>query len=339
MKMRKNKRIFIIAEAGVNHNGRLDIAKKMIAAAAAAGCDAVKFQTFKAEKLVSRYSPKAEYQRGPTDKRESQLKMLKKLELDARAHRELINNCKKSNIAFLSSPFDAESIDLLNRIGVEIFKIPSGEITNLPYLRKIGSLRKKVILSSGMATLAEVNAALNILTKKGTPKKEITVLHCTSEYPTPLKEVNLLAMCTIKNTLGVNVGYSDHTLGIEVPIAAAALGASTIEKHFTLDRNMNGPDHKASLEPPELKEMVIAIRNITQALGSGVKRPSPSEAKNKAVVRKSLVAARYIKEGEPFGSENITTKRPATGISPIKWDEVIGKVAKRDFKKDELIAL
>ena len=334
------RKTLIIVEAGVNHNGSIELAKKMIDAAVEAGADAIKFQTFKAEKVVSRYAPKAEYQKKTTTDGESQLEMIKKLELDAAAHQTLIDYCKKRNIQFLSTPFDFESIDLLNELGLDIFKIPSGEITNLPYLRKIGVLRKKIVLSTGMATLGDIEDALDVLMEAGTVRENMTVLHCNTEYPTPMEDVNLRAMLTIRSTFpGVQVGYSDHTLGIEVPIAAVAMGATVIEKHFTLDRNMEGPDHKASLEPDELKAMVKAIRNIEKALGSGIKQPSPSELKNKPIARKSIVAARDIKEGEEFTEENLTTKRPGTGISPMRWDEMIGRTAGKNYKTDEIINL
>ena len=329
---------FIIAEAGVNHNGNLDLAKKMIDAAVESGVDAVKFQTFKAEKVISRYAPKAEYQKKTTTADESQLEMARKLELDATAHQTLVDYCKKKNIRFLSTPFDLESIDLLASLGLTIFKIPSGEITNLPYLRKIGALKKEIILSTGMAGLGEIEDTLDVLTGAGTKLKDITVLHCNTEYPTPFEAVNLRAMLTIKAAFpGVNIGYSDHTLGIEIPIAAVAMGATIIEKHFTLDKNMEGPDHKASLEPDELKAMVCAIRNIERALGSGIKKVSLSEVKNKPIARKSIVAARDIHKGEPFTEENLTVKRPGTGISPMRWDEVTGQRASKDYKQDDLI--
>ena len=332
------KRTYIIAEAGVNHNGSLELAKKMIDAAVDAGADVIKFQTFKAEKVVSKYAQKAEYQKKTTPADESQLEMIKKLALDAAAHRTLIDYCKNKNIRFLSTPFDLESIDLLNELGLDIFKIPSGEIRNLPYLRKIGALKKEIILSTGMADLGEIEDALDVLIGAGTKLKDITVLHCNTEYPTPIEDVNLRAMLTIKAAFpGVQVGYSDHTEGIEVPIAAVGMGATIIEKHFTLDKNMEGPDHKASLEPHELKAMVRAIRNIEKALGNGIKKPSPSELKNKPIARKSIVAARDIRKGEPFTEENLTVKRPGTGISPMRWDEVIGQVAQKDYEKDELI--
>ena len=330
---------FIIAEAGVNHNGSIEIAKKLIDTAAEAGADAVKFQTFKAEKVVSRYAQKAEYQKQTTDKAESQYDMIKKLELDVKAHRELMAYCNAKNIMFLSTPFDHDSIELLNDLGLEIFKIPSGEITNLPYLKHIGKLNKKVIVSTGMSDLGEIEDALDILIGAGTSKGNITVLHCNTEYPTPYEDVNLLAILTIKNAFGVEVGYSDHTLGIEIPIAAVTLGARVIEKHFTLDKNMEGPDHRASLEPHELRMMVSAIRNIEKALGDGIKKPSPSELKNKPIARKSIVAARDIIKGEVLSEENIAVKRPGTGISPMEWDNVVGKKAKKNFREDEIIEL
>jgi N,N'-diacetyllegionaminate synthase len=330
---------FIIAEAGVNHNGSVEIAKRMIEVAKECGADAIKFQTFKAEEVVSKYAPKAEYQKQTTGEIESHLQMLKKLELSFDDFIVLKEYCDKLGIMFLSTPFDFESIDFLNSLGLEIFKIPSGEITNLPYLEKIGKLRKKVILSTGIADLGEIEDALDILTSCGTKKEDITILHCNTEYPTPYEDVNLLAMLTIKEAFKVKVGYSDHTPGIEVPIAAVALGASVIEKHFTLDRNMQGPDHKSSLEPNELKAMVKAIRNVEKALGDGIKKPSPSEIKNKIIVRRSIVAKRNIKRGEIFNEENITVKRPATGISPMRWYEILGKTATRDYKEDEIIEI
>ncbi|UCB46319.1 MAG: N-acetylneuraminate synthase [Spirochaetota bacterium] len=331
--------VFIIAEGGVNHNGSLETAINMIDAAAEAGADACKFQTFNAERIISRFAVKAEYQKRTTSKNESQLDMVKKLELGEKEHKELVGKCKKRGIMFLSSAFDIQSVEFLDDLGIDTFKIPSGEITNLPYLRKVGSLGKKVILSTGMATLDEVRSALRILTENGTAKSDITVLHCNTEYPTPIQDVNLRAMVTIKETFNVKVGYSDHTNGTEVAIAAAALGASVIEKHFTLDRSMEGPDHSSSLEPDELKYMVTAIRNIEKALGDSVKTPSRSEIKNIAVVRKSIVASRQIQEGEQFTEENITVKRPGEGISPMEWDRVIGRRAKKKFKEDEYIEL
>lgn len=330
---------FIIAEAGVNHNGSLELAKRLVDVAAEAGADAVKFQTFKADKLVSRGAQKAAYQKQTTSVDESQYEMIKKLELDENAHRELIHHCREKQIMFLSTPFDHDSIELLSNFGMPIFKIPSGEITNLPYLRHIGRLGKEVILSTGMADLGEVEDALDVLMQAGVPKEKITVLHATTEYPCPIEEVNLRAMQTIRAAFGVKVGYSDHTQGIEVPIAAAAMGACVIEKHFTLDRSMEGPDHQASLEPKELQAMVRAIRQVTQALGDGIKKPSKSEMKNIAIARKSIVAARPIKFGESFSADNITIKRPGNGIGPMRWDEVIGRTAPRDFSADELIEL
>lgn len=329
--------IFIIAEAGVNHNGSLELAKALIDVAADAGADAVKFQTFKADRLVSKTAQKAQYQKQTTDAAETQYEMIKKLELNAEAHHELIAYCKTKNILFLSTPFDHESIELLNELKMDIFKIPSGEITNLPYLRHIGSLCKEVILSSGMADLGEIEDALDILIASGTRKEQITVLHATTEYPCPVEDVNLLAMQTIAGAFGIKIGYSDHTNGIEVPIAAVAMGATVIEKHFTLDKTMEGPDHKASLEPDELYAMVSAIRNIEKALGNGVKKPSPSEAKNMSVARKSIVAAQPIQKGEIFTEINLTIKRPGNGISPMRFDEVVGTAALKDYCEDELI--
>ena len=329
--------VFIIAEAGVNHNGSIELAKKLIDVAVDAGVDAIKFQTFKAEKLVSKEASKAQYQKETTDKKESQFEMLKKLELDFNAHSELIAYCQNKNIMFLSTPFDHESIDLLNSLGLEIFKIPSGEITNLPYLRKIGGLNKRVILSTGMADIGEIEDALDFLIESGTPKSSITVLHANTMYPTPMEDVNLKAMVTIGKTFDIDYGYSDHTLGIEVPIGAVAMGASCIEKHFTLDKTMEGPDHKASLEPSELKAMVKAIRNIEIALGSSIKKPSKSEFPNIKVARKSIVTSCSIKKGEKLSEKNLTVKRPSEGISPMRWDEVIGTLATRDYDMDELI--
>ena len=331
------KRTFIIAEAGVNHNGSLELAYQLIDAAKKSGADAVKFQTFKADSVVSKSAAKAEYQKKTTDADESQYDMIKKLELSISNHHSLINYCKKQRIQFLSSPFDLESIHLLAEMGLNIFKIPSGEITNLPYLREIGKLKKEVILSTGMADINEISDAIKVITESGTAIENLTVLHCNTEYPTPFEDVNLNAMLTIKTAFNVKVGYSDHTNGIEIPVAAVALGAEIIEKHFTLDKNMEGPDHKASLEPDELKRMVNAIRNIEKAMGNGVKRPSSSEEKNKSISRKSLVAARPIKKGERFSADNVTTKRPGTGISPMRWDEVVGRVAQINYKEDDMI--
>ena len=329
--------VFIIAEAGVNHNGSIALAKKLIDAAALSGANAVKFQTFKTEKLVSKTAKKADYQKHTTDLSESQFEMLNRLELDLSAHKELIRHCKEKSIMFLSTPFDHNSIDLLSNLGLQIFKIPSGEITNLPYLRHIGSLGKSVIISTGMSTLKEIKEALGILIKAGTKKKNITVLHANTMYPTPMEDVNLNAMLTIHKELDIAVGYSDHTLGIEVDIAAVAMGASIIEKHFTLDQTLKGPDHKSSLEPKELKAMVNAIRNIEIALGSNIKKPSPSELVNINPVRKSIVANQNIKKGELLTEINISIKRPGDGISPMKWDEILGTIAMKNYNKDELI--
>jgi N,N'-diacetyllegionaminate synthase len=329
--------VFIIAEAGVNHNGNINLAKKLIDVASKAGADAVKFQTFKAEKLVSKNAQKANYQKETTNATESQFDMIKKLELDVESHHILIDYAKEKNIMFLSTPFDLDSIQFLNDLGMDIFKIASGELTNLPYLRAIGKLNKKIILSTGMGTMDEIKDALDILILAGTSKENITVLHANTEYPTPMEDVNLNAMLSIQKEFDIEVGYSDHTLGIEVDIAAVAMGASCIEKHFTLDKNMEGPDHKASLEPSELKEMVKAIRNIELALGSSVKKPSKSEIPNMKVGRKSIVAKINITKGEQFTENNITIKRPGNGISPMRWDEIIGTIAQKDYQEDELI--
>ena len=330
-------KVFIIAEAGVNHNGSIKIAKQLIDVASEAGANAIKFQTFKAKKLLSKKAKKAAYQQKTTDATESQFEMIKKLELDANAHKELIDYCHHKNILFLSTPFDHDSIALLNQLGLTIFKIPSGEITNLPYLRAIGQLNKKVILSTGMANIGEIEAALDILIASGTKKTNITVLHANTEYPTPMCDVNLKAMQTIANTFKIAVGYSDHTLGIEVPIAAVAMGAMIIEKHFTLDRTLPGPDHKASLEPDELKKMVLSIRHIELALGHGIKKPSESEQPNKVPARKSIVAICPIRKGEVLTEHNIAIKRPGNGISPMRWDEILGQAALKDYKIDDLI--
>jgi N,N'-diacetyllegionaminate synthase len=329
----------IIAEAGVNHNGDLDLARRLIDAAAEAGVDRVKFQTFSADRLVTAGARKAEYQAQVTDADESQQTMLRRLELTAEMHELLIAHCRQRGVAFFSTAFDLESVDLLARLGQDAFKIPSGEITNLPYLRHVGAYGKPIILSSGMSTLGDIEAALTALQQSGTPRDRVTVLHCTTEYPAPMSEVNLQAMLTIGRAFGVAVGYSDHTTGIEVPIAAVALGATVIEKHFTMDRNLPGPDHKASLEPDELRAMVAAIRNVERALGDGIKRPTESELKNRTAGRKSIVAARDIREGEAFSDEMLTTKRPGNGISPMRWDELIGRKARRGYERDELIEL
>lgn len=332
-----SKKVFIIAEAGVNHNGSLEIAKKLVDAAKKAGADAVKFQTFQAEKVMSRYAQKADYQMTNTGTDESQLEMVKKLELPYEAFAELNKYCDKQGILFLSTPFDLDSIDFLESLALKIIKIPSGEITNLPYLIKIGKLKRKIILSTGMATMDEISDAVRVLKENGT--EDISILHCNTEYPTPYCDVNLKAMETIKKELCLEVGYSDHSLGIEVSVAAVAMGAVIIEKHFTLDKTMEGPDHIASLEPTELEAMVKAIRHIEEALGSSDKKPSDSEAKNMVIARKSIIAKSNIKKGEVLTEANLTVKRPGNGINPMKWFEVLGKKAIRDFKEDELIEL
>ena len=335
----KNK-VIIIAEAGVNHNGDINLAKKLIDVAAEAKVDYVKFQTFNSNNLVSKFAEKATYQKENTrDENESQLEMLQKLELSKENHFELIEYCASKKIKFLSTAFDLESLDFLNQLNIDLFKIPSGEITNLPYLRKVSNFGKPVILSTGMATINEIEDALIILKKGNLQDQDISILHCNTEYPTPMKDVNLLAMQTIGETFKTNFGYSDHTLGIEIPIAAVALGASIIEKHFTIDKKLDGPDHIASLSPSELGEMVVSIRNIEKALGSKEKFTSESEKKNLTVSRKSIVASKTIQKGEIFTEKNITIKRPGTGISPMKWDTVIGLKAIKEFQEDELITI
>lgn len=331
------KKIFIIAEAGVNHNGSMETAKKLVDVAVKAGADAVKFQTFQVKNLLCEKTKKPEYQVRMTGGEETQYEMLRKLELPHEAHFELLDYCKSKGILFLSTPFDIESIEFLDQLGINILKIPSGEITNYPYLKRIGEKKKDVILSTGMSQMEEVKEAVRVLKENGA--KEITILHCNTEYPTPMKDVNLLAMKTMERELQLPVGYSDHTEGIEAAIGAAALGAVVIEKHFTLDKNMEGPDHKASLEPDELKEMVRSIRNIEFALGDGKKITSESEKKNIEFVRKSIVASKKIEKGEVFSEDNITTKRPGYGVSPMRWDEVIGTKADRDYEIDEMIIL
>lgn len=331
------KHVFVIAEAGVNHNGDIEIAKRLVDAAAEAGADAVKFQAFKAEQLVCKDAKKAEYQLATTGKEETQYDMLKKLELTAQMHEILMKYCDKKNIMFLSTPFDIESIKLLSELRMQIYKIPSGEITNLPYLQEVGKYHKKTILSTGMSSMDEVKAAVDVLRKAGT--NDIILLHCNTQYPTPISDVNLLAMVRMREELGLLTGYSDHTQGIEIPIAAAALGAVVIEKHFTLDKNMEGPDHKASLEPDELKRMIEGIRKVEQGLGDGKKEASKSEKGNIGVVRKSIVAKCAIKAGDLLTEDNLTTKRPGTGINPMRWGEVVGKTADRDYKTDEMIQL
>ncbi|MCK5820702.1 MAG: N-acetylneuraminate synthase [Bacteroidales bacterium] len=328
--------IFIIAEAGVNHNGSLELAKQLIDKAAWAGVDAVKFQSFKASKLLTRDTPKAGYQK-KSSAGDSQYEMIQKLELTHDDHIVLRDYTWKMGLEFMSTPFDHDSIDLLADIGIKRFKVGSGDLTNVPYLRHMASKRLPIILSTGMAEMSEIRQALKTITATGFPKDELTLLHATTEYPAPFAEINLKAMISMKNDLNIRIGYSDHTPGIEVPVAAAALGARVIEKHFTLDKNMEGPDHKASLEPDELKHMVDAIRNIEKALGSGKKEPSPSEIKNIPAARKSLVAAVQIKKGDSFSPENLCVKRPGSGISPLRWDEFIGKPAPKNYEKDELI--
>ncbi len=327
----------VIAEAGVNHNGDIELAKKLIAHAAEAGADLVKFQSFHAAKIICMQAPKADYQKGATDPTESQYEMVRKLELSRADHEVLIAECQRLGIGFFSTAFDSESFDMLVDLGLDQVKIPSGEITNLPLLRYMTRLGKPVILSTGMAGLGEIEAALEVIESSGTPRQSVTILHCNTEYPTPMEDVNLRAMVNLKAAFGLPVGYSDHTAGIEIAIAAVALGAVVIEKHFTLDRNLPGPDHQASLEPQEFKAMVSAIRNIERAMGDGIKRPSPSERKNKAIARKSLVASCPIAAGERFSEQNLTAKRPGTGISPMRWDEINGTVATRSYVPDELI--
>ena len=332
------KHTLIIAEAGVNHNGSIEMAKQLIDAAAVAGVNYVKFQTFKAEKLVTKDAKQAEYQqRNAADS--SQYAMLKKLELTSRQHEELVAYCQQKGVRFLSTAFDLESIEYLHSLHHGLWKIPSGEITNYPYLKKIAQYGEPVIMSTGMCSMDDVEQALNVLLKNGLKKEQISLLHCNTEYPTPMQDVNLKAMLQLRDEFGIKVGYSDHTKGIEVPIAAVALGAEVIEKHFTLDRTLPGPDHKASLEPNELKAMVDAIHNIEQALGDGQKHVSASEEKNMAIARESIVAAKDIKRGELLTEENLTTKRPGSGISPMRWEEVIGTKAIRDFAEDELIEI
>lgn len=332
--MSKNK-TFIIAEAGVNHNGSFELAKLLVDKAVWAGADCIKFQTFNSKNLVSKNAQKAEYQKKTTDSSESQLEMLKKLELSKEEFIELRDYCNQKGIMFLSTPFDLESIDFLASIGVKTWKVPSGEITNYPFLRAIGKRKESVIMSTGMCSLEEVRDSLKVLKKFGTT--DITLLHCTTEYPAPYDSVNLKAMLTLQNEFGYKVGYSDHTNGIEIPVAAIAMGATVIEKHFTLDKTMEGPDHKASLEPEELRQMVLSIRNVEAAIGDGIKQPSDAEKKNIAIARKSIVAACDIKKGEVFTENNLTAKRPGNGISPMQWEKILGKSAIKDFEKDEMI--
>ncbi|SAI74828.1 N-acetylneuraminate synthase [Bordetella ansorpii] len=331
--------VLIIAEAGVNHNGDIELAKRLIREAARAGADIVKFQSFTASKIVSKSAPKASYQNATTDPGESQLEMVRKLELSHADHLVLIKECEKQGIQFFSTAFDFDSFDMLVDLGLRMIKVPSGELTNLPLLRHISRHGFPLILSTGMATIGEIDSALEVIEQAGTPRSQVTILHCTTEYPAPMADVNLRAMDTLRSAFGTPVGYSDHTEGIEIPIAAVARGATLIEKHFTLSRTMPGPDHRASLEPQELAAMVRGIRNVEQALGDGLKRPSPSELKNKAIARKSIVAGRPIAAGEVFTEDSLSTKRPGTGISPMRWDDVIGRTARRDFAEDELIEL
>ncbi len=328
-------RVIIIAEAGVNHNGSMELAKKMVVAAKEAGADYIKFQTFIPKKLVSRFAEKAEYQKKTTGEEQSQLQMLEKLALTQPDFVELKAYCKEVGIGFISTPFDLESIDFLDKLDMDFWKLPSGEVTNLPYLEKLARTGRKIVMSTGMCEMDEIQDAIKILEANGS--KDITVLHCNTEYPTPFADVNLLAMKEMEEILKKPIGYSDHTVGIEVPIAAAALGATVIEKHFTLDKTMEGPDHRASLEPNELTEMVKAIRNIELARGDGKKHRTASEEKNCKVARKSIVAARTIHKGEVFSEENLTVKRPGNGISPMRWHDIIGTCAKRNYETDELI--
>ena len=330
-------KILIIAEAGVNHNGDVQIAHQLIDAAKEAGADIVKFQTGIAEKVISRFAEKAAYQKVTTGAEESQLDMVRKIMLPFDAFHELKEHCKRIDIGFLSTPFDLDSIDFLNELGCSVWKIPSGEVTNYPYLVRIAATGKDIIMSTGMCNLEEIDSALKLLRSKGAGK--ISLLHCTTEYPAPYESVNLRAMQTLREKFACPVGYSDHTPGIEIPIAAAAMGAVILEKHFTLDKNFPGPDHKASLTPEELKQMVVAVRHIEAALGDGVKKCAPAEFGNMAIARKSIVAKRDIRKGEIFSEENITTKRPGNGINPMRWEEIIGTKAARDFGEDELIEL
>ena len=335
--MTSTQRTLIIAEAGVNHNGDFLLAKKLVDVSKDAGADIIKFQTFQANQLATNRAEKAEYQKQTSGISEGQLEMLKRLELSPEQHEELIRYCNQIGIEFLSTAFDLQSIELLMSLNPKRWKIPSGEITNLPYLRQIGRLKKQIILSTGMANLGEIEAALKVLEEAGTPRSQITVLHCTTDYPAAPEEVNLRAMQSIASSFGVAVGYSDHTDGIAIPISAVAMGAVVIEKHVTLDRTMMGPDHQASLEPDQFKNMVQGIRSIEVALGDGIKRKTPSERKNLTIIRKSLVASRPIQAGECFSEFNLTSKRPGNGISPMHWDEIMGRRAIRDFRKDELI--
>lgn len=333
-----SERCIVIAEAGVNHNGSLDLAHRLVDVAAQAGADFVKFQTFRTEALVTREAPKADYQKRTTGHTETQFEMLKRLELDENAFRELAVYAKSKGIGFLSTPFDIESARFLTTLGVSAFKVSSGDLTNIPFLRELAGMGLPIILSSGMATLGELEEAVEACERAGVPIDKLTLLHCTTEYPAPAEEINLRAMLTIAAAFpGATFGYSDHTEGIDIPIAAAAMGAQVVEKHFTLDRTMEGPDHKASLEPAELTAMVRAIRRVGVALGDGRKRPTASELPNRQIARKSLVAARPIAKGETFTAQNLSVRRPGNGISPARWDSVIGQPAARDYAQDELI--
>ena len=331
----ERKRVFIIAEAGDNHNGCYNLALQLVDKAVEAGADCVKFQTFVTENVISKFAKKADYQKETTGEEESQYEMVKKLELSFEQFRSIQRYCREKKIMFLSTPFDLDSIDFLEEIDIPFWKIPSGEITNLPYLEKVGKTGKDVILSTGMCTMDEIESALSVLKECGAGK--ITLLHCNTEYPTPFEDVNLQAMCTMAEAFQIPVGYSDHTTGIEVPVAAVALGASVIEIHFTLDNKMEGPDHQASLEPAELKQMVDSIRNIEKAMGSSEKKPSPSESKNINIARKSIVARCGIKQGEILTEGNLSIKRPGDGISPMHWYDILGTTAVKDFEEDELI--
>lgn len=334
-----SKKVLVIAEAGVNHNGDFKLACEMVRVAAAAGADFVKFQTFNTASLVSAKAKKAAYQKEALPEDESQFNMLKKLELSYEQFTQLKSECAKNNIGFLSTAFDLDSIDFLNKLEIPFFKIPSGEITNYPYLNKIAQLKKPVIISTGMATVDEIQSAMDVFLQAGLSRDKITVLHCSTEYPTPFTHVNLNAMKTLEKKLNTKIGYSDHTLGIEVSVAAVALGAQVIEKHFTLDQNMSGPDHRASLNPTQLKDMIQAIRNVEASLGSDEKKPSSVEMENRVAARKSIVASKVIQAGDAFSEENLTTKRPGNGLSPMKWKEILGKKAKKQFNPDDLIEL
>lgn len=332
------KSIFIIAEVGINHNGNLNTAKKLIDEAEKTGADAVKFQSFKVKRMISKNAKLANYQKKISQEL-NQFDLVKKYELSNKQQIELYDYCKKKSIMFLSSPFDSESLQLILNLGIKIIKIPSGEISNIPFLKEIGKTKKKIILSTGMSYIADIEKAIQVLTKAGTKYNNITLLHCNTEYPTPFKDVNLNAMITIKNTFKLPIGYSDHSMGIEIPIAAAVLGARVIEKHFTLNKDSEGPDHKASLEPHEFKKMVESVRNIEKAMGDGIKKPSKSELKNMKIARKSIVAAKEISQGTVFNKTNLTVKRPGNGLNPLMWDQIMGKKAIRNFKKDDLIQI